>query len=532
MPSIHRSSRIRSRLFSLLFFQISTWHIFLFCVVSTRAAAPKQESDSANKELEKVVQLLDTQNSESASEAIKIIRRMPEESWAIVDEIAASGYLPKVWQVMAQVDFGELINKWGNNDLLDEAILVEIRNRLISETDVQSLKIDRESALEMFRKGISNNQTRFHALRMLQGLPQVTFGEALTDSIIGCLDDEGQVEMGGSCSGPIVYTVRRSATVVLSQHVASHEQKLIQLLEDPRDYRRRCGIEIIVGDSQVLSRHGDRILELVEDQNPEVRDTAIRKLSLLEGRTKDVVKVLTNLKVKNFQSINCLGAIFPRSDKRDQIRIANWIVDRVVEEGRLTRAYPDELKKILPELDQPTLDKMLQRLLAKFERSKPCKDWEVDLLSAAGPRAGVVKPALRRMLKDSSAVMKPVVATALFRVTQNADEVLPYYQAALDADDFSLHSAAISGVRELRAEAAPLVPHLIPYLDESRPCNYLYFVALRKIGPAAIAAVPKLEQLRQTAESEKFKKQIESTLRVIRNETDPSSPTQDVLSPD
>ena len=170
MPSIHRSSRIRSRLFSLLFFQISTWHIFLFCVVSTRAAAPKQESDSANKELEKVVQLLDTQNSESASEAIKIIRRMPEESWAIVDEIAASGYLHKVRQVMAQVDFGELINKWGNNNLLDTEILGEIRNRLISETDVQSLKIDRESALEMFRKGISNNQTRFHALRTLQGL--------------------------------------------------------------------------------------------------------------------------------------------------------------------------------------------------------------------------------------------------------------------------------------------------------------------------------------------------------------------------
>lgn len=526
MLLVYRSRQIRSHIFLLLFGGGIGLLIFLCWARSAYATEPEQGSAATDEKLTRVVRLLAAEDSESLNEATKIILSKPKESWAIVEEIAAklerkhdSRVLHAMRWLIAQVDSSELIKKWGDSNLLDRAILAEIGDRLKLDTGSETFEIDLKTALKMFREGLANNETRLATLRVLEGCPEVTFDEKLVDSIIGCLDDES-LEEHRSCGGTTVYTVRGRATAVLSQHVANHERRLVPLLFDRRDDQRRCGIEIVVGDPEVLARHADRILELSEDPDPEVRDAAIRKLPHLKGRTKEVVEAIINLKVDSDQRVYALRDTFPSCDKRDQSRIANWIVDRVVEEefgARHVYGNVSTLKGILPELDQPTLDKVLQRLLVKFERSNFYQETDLNLLSVAGPRAAIVKPALRGMLKTAPAVMKPVVAATLYRVAKEADEVLPYYQAALESEDEKACSAALRGVKELGAKAAPLVPVILARLDEPSKGRYRCIIALRAIGPPAAAAIPKLEQLLEESEEKSNKKRIESALRVIRN---------------
>lgn len=519
--------------------------------VSTFAASPTQEHTPSPDALGRAVKLLATGDSKSLSEAAKIIRSAPKQSWAIVDEIAASlertydnRLSSALYLVLSQVDSKKIIAQWGTDIRLEGALLREIANRLgpPPRNVKPSLPMDRQSGLSVFAEAVSNDRTRLEALKNLGRLSKVRFDEKLVVAIIGCLDDE-TIHERQFCCGVAVESIREMAKLVLSQHVVNHEQELAQLLDDARDYRRRCGVEIVAGDLQVISRNGDRVLALVNDESEQVRKMAIRKLPLLTSRANDVVTTLIDSVSKTAEKtaektagqpagqvsgnqagvvggvVYALHEIFPHCDEIDQRRIADWLITLLLDDERIdghAASYAHWLRGMLPELDQAALDDSLRRLLEDFNRTSPPVAWQLRLLSAAGPRAVKVAPDLRRALETARPTARPAIAAALYQVAKDAEEVLPYYQAALKGDDKQAHYAALNGAKELGAAAAPLVPLLVPHLDESKG-NYRYIFALRDIGPPAAAAIPELERLYERAEKS-TKKYVVKALRAIRDE--------------
>jgi HEAT repeat protein len=118
------------------------------------------------------------------------------------------------------------------------------------------------------------------------------------------------------------------------------------------------------------------------------------------------------------------------------------------------------------------------------------------VLAGLGPGASGAEQALLAALNDESPFVQANAATALCAIPGHEQHVIPVLTKLLTSDDPQLRQLAATNLGNFGSEAAPFVPQLADALDGGTTDVVLPVVELLgRIGPAAEAAVPKLQQI-------------------------------------
>jgi len=526
---------------------LTFWLTLGFCPEAEPAMALRGQVETKADDadfLEQIVNLLQVDNSkshidnsESRSEAAKLIRSHPKKSWAIVDEVVASnerrwhsGVQHALTVVLWNASSDQLLELWGTEKRIDPLLLDEISKRLEASDSVSDntrRAIDHRRGMEVFTQALVTERSRYATLETLKKLPDIEIEQKLFDAIFACLDDESSYTYSLYSHGIVSVDVKDVAIDVLKQLVANrkvvkYEVQLTDLLNDKRSCRREAGIRILSGHTELFERNGDKILAMVHDEDAELQEVVIRHLPVLDGRTAGVVKILTAFETPTWKVVHCLKTIFPKCNVEDQNQIAKFFITRMIHLEGVSQNMPRGLthlfEQLVPELEQTALDESLDRLLTIFDADNPA-DWQLGIYANSGLRGKRVAPALRKSLAVTSGVTRLKVASALYRVAGDSDEVLPYFRAALESDDGVLHQHAIRGAKALGPDAVELAPLLTSHL-ETGPYSHIYVFALRRIGPPAAKVLPRLEAMYEAADEEaQARRHLRSTIQAIRGET-------------
>ena len=115
----------------------------------------------------------------------------------------------------------------------------------------------------------------------------------------------------------------------------------------------------------------------------------------------------------------------------------------------------------------------------------------VDTIAEAGPDVPGVIPALIQVLDtDEDLYTRERAATALGEMGVKAVEAVPSLIQALQDPYTQVCDAAVLALANLGSDAAPAVPALLQALEQGECTHVRVIIALRKIGPAALEAVP------------------------------------------
>ena len=136
-------------------------------------------------------------------------------------------------------------------------------------------------------------------------------------------------------------------------------------------------------------------------------------------------------------------------------------------------------------------------------------------LERFGPAGKDAVPALKELLKGSSAKLRIAAASALWQIARDPAVVPPLSDCLKDSDEF-IRGDAASALAEIGPAARTAVPAMAELLkDEWEPTRYDAARALGKIGPDAKTAVPVLIASVKRDRKYQFREDVIASLREI-----------------
>ena len=121
-------------------------------------------------------------------------------------------------------------------------------------------------------------------------------------------------------------------------------------------------------------------------------------------------------------------------------------------------------------------------------------------------------PALQESLKAEGGTERAQAALSIWRLTNDATEVLPVLRKLLSEED--LEWEAIETLIALGPAATPAVPDLIRALEKDESAQIPAAEALGKIGPDAADALPALRKLLEH-EDEQIREAAQKAIKAI-----------------
>jgi hypothetical protein len=142
--------------------------------------------------------------------------------------------------------------------------------------------------------------------------------------------------------------------------------------------------------------------------------------------------------------------------------------------------------EVAPEAIQPLL-------LAMKDPRDAVREQAVLAVGKYGEAGKAALPALREAAMSDASSVRPEAALSIWRLTKEANSVLPLLRKLLKDGDLPWEAAEV--LAEMGPAAEPAVPDLILALDEDETMQIYAAEALGKIGPGARSALPALQKL-------------------------------------
>jgi HEAT repeat protein len=298
---------------------------------------------------------------------------------------------------------------------------------------------------------------------------------------------------------------------------------LVEVLRDPNPSMRQQAAFTLLRIGPAARRAGPALLRALDDKEPNVRQTVLSCLSSVRPDAKLVVPRLIELAKEDHtyvrgQLLTILGsygkeaaaAVPMLSDelKRGQPgnRVAAAYALRMIDPGRARKEAVPVLRELLGSPVRLTaagallyLDPGNKDALAVFAQALDDPNYvnrgnAAEMIGSAGPAARDLAPALRKLLKDSSAHVRAVAAGALWRVTGDPKEALPVLLAVLkEGDPAYTRANAASRLGQMGRQAKAALPALLAaYASGDQNLRNTAGFALKMIDrdAAAKAGVP------------------------------------------
>jgi hypothetical protein len=185
------------------------------------------------------------------------------------------------------------------------------------------------------------------------------------------------------------------------------------------------------------------------------------------------------------------------------------------------KTFPFKPEFPVPKAADPSSDEPATALDAKPAAAEDASDDELASLIAAltdedpgvrvpaaeklAKRGSEPVPALIGLLEHENASVRRSVAEILGHIGPDASRGVPALIAALEDQDANVRLFAARSLGDIGAEPERTVPALVRALDESNAWICVRVVdALKKFGPHAKAALPKLRKIAVTEDQEQF----------------------------
>lgn len=240
------------------------------------------------------------------------------------------------------------------------------------------------------------------------------------------------------------------------------------------------------------------VIDILQREWPDVNTDLLFVLLAIGPDAKEALPVLIKVSgSENFHARYLACRVLGKLGESAKPAVPT-LIDRLGDEIPSVRRLAAEAlgllgPKVAPEAAEPLFRTMDDRLV-------PVRENAILALANFGPLAEPAIPKLRTIMLDRNSTLRAAACLTVWKVTNDADAVLPVLKEILREGDFEWEAAQVLG--QLGPAAKSAVPELIAALQKDESVQLDAADALGRIGADAAPAIPALKSLLEHEEEE------------------------------